>query len=130
MVSSVVHVEIIGRDPDRLRAFYGQLFGWEFETPSPVAAEVSDADRYGFVTPDPQAAAVAGGVGGGPGFAPHAVFYVGVEDVAAVLARAEELGGSTVLPLASNPNGQLLVAQFADPEGTVVGLAGPARPTT
>ena len=31
-----------------------------------------------------------------------------------------------VLPVSANPNGQLVVAQFADPEGTVVGLAGPA----
>ena len=126
MVDSVVHVEIIGRDPDALRAFYGRLFGWEFDSPSPVAGEVSDPDRYGFVAPAPNAAPVACGVGGGPSFAPHAVIYVGVADVAAALAEAVRLGGSMVLPVSANPNGQLVVAQFADPEGTVVGLAGPA----
>jgi predicted enzyme related to lactoylglutathione lyase len=126
MVDSVVHFEVIGRDPARLREFYGALFGWVFDTPSPVAASVSDSDQYGFVSPQSDASAVAGGVGGGATFAPRALFYVGVADVAAALADAVRLGGSVVLPVSANPNGQLLVAQFADPEGTVVGLAGPA----
>ena len=126
MVDSVVHVEIIGRDPERLREFYGQLFGWQFDLPSPVAGEVSDGEQYGFVNPVDGAGPVAGGIGGGPSFTPHAVFYVGVADVAAALAEAVRLGGSVVLPVSANPNGQLVVAQFADPEGTVVGLAGPA----
>lgn len=65
-------------------------------------------------------------MGGGPSFRPHAIFYVGVPNVAAALAEAERLGATVVMPLAQNPNGQLVVAQFADPEGTVVGLAGPA----
>lgn len=45
MVDSVVHVEVIGRDPERLREFYGQLFGWQFDLPSPVAGEVSDGEQ-------------------------------------------------------------------------------------
>jgi predicted enzyme related to lactoylglutathione lyase len=126
MADSVVHVEIIGRDPDRLREFYGQLFGWQFDLPSPVAGEVSDGEKYGFVNPVDGAGPVAGGIGGGTSFAPHAVFYIGVADVAAALAEAVRLGGSVVLPVSARPDGQLVVAQFADPEGTVVGLAGPA----
>ena len=49
MALPVVHFEIIGRDPDQLRRYYGELFGWTFETPSPVAKEVSDAGSYGLV---------------------------------------------------------------------------------
>ena len=126
MVDSVVHVEIIGRDPEALRRFYGELFGWQFDLPSPVAGEVSDGEQYGFVNPVNGSGPVAAGVGGGSSFSPHAVFYVGVQDVAAALAEAVRLGGAIVMPVAANPNGQLVVAQFADPEGTVVGLAGPA----
>ena len=44
----VVHFEVIGSDPEQLRSYYGDLFGWEFDTPSPVAREVSDPERYGF----------------------------------------------------------------------------------
>ena len=126
MVDSVVHIEVIGRDPARLRDFYGRLFGWQFDLPSPVAGEVSDGEQYGFVNPVNGSGPVAAGVGGGAAFAPHAVFYVGVADVAAALAEAVRLGGSVVMPVSARPDGQLVVAQFADPEGTVVGLAGPA----
>ena len=37
MAQPVVHFEIIGKDPMRLRSYYGDLFGWDFITPSPVA---------------------------------------------------------------------------------------------
>jgi uncharacterized protein len=40
----VVHFEIIGKDPDKLRGYYGELFGWEFDTPSPVVREVSELE--------------------------------------------------------------------------------------
>jgi predicted enzyme related to lactoylglutathione lyase len=42
MGQPVVHFEIIGNDPEKLRGYYCDLFGWEFETPSPVAQEVSE----------------------------------------------------------------------------------------
>jgi hypothetical protein len=32
MGQPVVHFEIIGKDPARLRGYYGELFGWEFDT--------------------------------------------------------------------------------------------------
>jgi uncharacterized protein len=120
----VVHVEVVGRDPERLRAFYGALFGWTFDVPSPVAAEVSDPDAYGFVDLVAQAGStgVRAGVGGGPGFAPHLVAYVGVPDAEAALARAAELGGERVLGPVTSPSG-LVVGHLRDPEGTLVGVA-------
>ena len=33
----IVHFEIIGKDPEKLRSYYGELFGWEFDTNAPVA---------------------------------------------------------------------------------------------
>jgi predicted enzyme related to lactoylglutathione lyase len=127
MGQPVVHFEIIGSDAAGLRDYYGELFNWQFDTDSPVAAEVSDEGNYGFVQPMPADAVgqIPGGVGGGPGFAPHAVFYVGVPNVEAALQKAEALGGKRVMGPARNPNGQLVVAHFTDPEGTLVGLAGP-----
>jgi predicted enzyme related to lactoylglutathione lyase len=29
----VVHFEVIGNDPDKLRSYYSELFGWEFGDP-------------------------------------------------------------------------------------------------
>ncbi len=45
----VVHFDIIGTDPAKLRSYYGELFGWEFNTSSPVAQAVSEPQDYGFV---------------------------------------------------------------------------------
>jgi uncharacterized protein len=45
----VVHFEVVGKDPARLRSYFGELFGWEFEVPSPVAKEVSQPESYGFL---------------------------------------------------------------------------------
>ena len=41
MAQPVVHFEVIGNDPARLRNYFAQLFGWRFTVPSPVAEEVS-----------------------------------------------------------------------------------------
>ena len=98
MPQPVVHFEVIGKNPDRLRQYYGDLFGWTFDTPSPVAKEISDADSYGFlelVTAD-DGTGIRGGIGGGESYDSHAVFYVGVENVEAALLRAEHLGGTRV----------------------------------
>jgi len=127
MPQPVVHFEVIGKDPDRLRTFFGDLFGWEFDTPSPVAPEVSAPDSYGFLdlVTSADGTGIRGGVGGGPGYRSHAVFYVAVPDVEAALQRAERLGGKRVMGPATSPSG-LVVGHFTDPEGTLVGVAGVA----
>ena len=33
MGAPVVHFEILGKDPERLKTYYADLFGWEIETP-------------------------------------------------------------------------------------------------
>ncbi len=122
MGNPVVHFEVSGEDPQKLRGYYSQLFGWEFDTDSPVAPAVSETGNYGFMTSE---TGIPGGIGGGPGFPSHAIFYVGVDDVATALRSAEQLGGSTVMGPAKNPNGLMVVAHFRDPDGNLVGLAGP-----
>ncbi len=121
----VVHFEVIGKDPDRLRAYFGELFGWQFDTPSPVAAEVSEPGRSGFLdliaTAD--GTGIRGGVGGGATHEPHALFYVGVADVEAALEQAERLGGTRVMGPVTSPTG-LAVGHFTDPEGNLIGVAG------
>jgi predicted enzyme related to lactoylglutathione lyase len=119
---------VIGKDPGGLRRYYGDLFGWTFETPSPVANEISDPDQYGFV--DLVAAhdgtGIRGGVGGGDHFENHALFYVAVPNVEAALQRAEQLGGRRIMGPATSPSG-LVVGHFTDPEGTLIGVAGAAQ---
>jgi hypothetical protein len=128
MGQPVVHFEIIGADPQGLRSFYGDLFQWEFDTSGPVAEVVSEAGNYGFVdryTTD-DGTGIRGGVGGGPGYSGHAIFYVGVPNVETALSEAERLGGTRLLGPEKNPGSDLVIGHFRDPEGNVIGVAGVA----
>jgi hypothetical protein len=120
MTNQVVHFEIIGTDPARLQDYYRDLFGWSYDLGDTVSGQVSEPGQYGFVGN----AGLNGGVGGGTSLRAKALFYVGVDDVATALARAEELGGTRVFGPDGVP-GKLVVAHFTDPEGNLIGLAGP-----
>jgi uncharacterized protein len=67
MGQPIVHFEIIGQDPHKLRSFYGDLFGWEFDTSASVAEPISERGNYGFVNRDTtdDGVGIPGGVGGG-----------------------------------------------------------------
>jgi predicted enzyme related to lactoylglutathione lyase len=119
----VVHFEIIGQDPAQLRSYYAQLFGWEFDTGDAATETVSEAGNYGFV--DAGVAGINGGIGGGERYEQHVLFYMGVPDVEEALARAESFGGTRVMGPEGTP-GKIVVGRFTDPEGNLVGVAGPA----
>jgi predicted enzyme related to lactoylglutathione lyase len=126
MANPVVHFEIIGKDAEALRIFYGTLFGWSYDTDAPVAAEVSAAGNYGFIrNATEHGTGIPGGIGGGQGYTSHAVFYVGVDDVEATLAAAVSLGATRVFGPTRRPDGGAVVGQFLDPECNLIGVAGP-----
>jgi uncharacterized protein len=128
MGQPVIHFEVVGRDPAKLRRYYGELFGWEFDTSGPVSDAVSEAGEYGFVdrSTNGDGTGINGGVGGGAGYDGHAIFYVGVPDVGATLQKAESLGGTRTMGPDRAPGTDLVVAHFTDPEGHLIGLAGTA----
>jgi predicted enzyme related to lactoylglutathione lyase len=113
--ASVVWFEVVGRDGDKLRTFYSKLFDWQ------IADSGSGMD-YGMVTASN--GGIGGGIGrsqdGGDGFV---TVYVEVDDPAAFLAKAEKLGGKTVVPPTEIPSVNLTFALFTDPEGHVIGLS-------
>jgi predicted enzyme related to lactoylglutathione lyase len=125
MGQPVVHFEIIGKDPAKLRDYFGELFGWEFDLPSPVSEAVSDPENYGFINrmTTSDGTGIPGGVGGGAGYESHAVLYVAVPDVEAALQKAESLGGKRRMGPERAPSG-LVMGHFTDPEGNLVGVAG------
>jgi predicted enzyme related to lactoylglutathione lyase len=101
----VVHWEIEARDPERQRAFYGQLFNWDIGEGAIMPIEV--------------------GLGGPePGPAGHirqsersgVTLYVQVRDLRASLTRTGELGGAVVSEPFDIPGGPTL-AFVTDPEG-------------
>jgi uncharacterized protein len=51
------------------------------------------------------------------------IFYVGVPDVEAALQKAESLGGPRRMGPERNPGADLVVGNFTDPEGHLIGLA-------
>jgi predicted enzyme related to lactoylglutathione lyase len=122
MGNPVVHFEVIGTDGDKLRSYYGDLFGWTIET--------DPAMGYGVVerATNKDGIGIGGGVGACPidGYAGHVTFYVEVPDVEEALRRAELLGGSRVSgPMSVNE--RIEIGQFLDPEGHLVGVVnGPA----
>ena len=116
MGQAVVHFEIIGRDPTKLRSYYGDLFGWEFQTGDAATEAVSQPGNYGFVDENTAADGINGGIGGGEGYEGRVLFYVGVPNVEAALEKAERLGGKRRMGPEGTP-GTLVVGQFTDPEG-------------
>jgi predicted enzyme related to lactoylglutathione lyase len=123
MGQPVVHFEIIGRDPAKLRSYYGELFGWEFETGDASTEAVSGPGNYGFVDGSETGGGINGGVGGGEGYEQRVLFYVGVPNVEAALKKAESLGGKRRMGPEGTP-GRVVVGQFTDPEGNLIGIAG------
>lgn len=113
MAHPVIHAEIRSADPDATRQFFGDLFGWK------VASEGA-FPGYTFIDT---------GVDGNPyvaisplqGAEDEVLFFVAVDDVAATLTRAVELGGTIVQPVQEVPGTSFGV--FADAHGHKVGVA-------
>jgi predicted enzyme related to lactoylglutathione lyase len=117
MAHKVVHVEIASTDPEAAGKFYGDLFGWGIHSAGP---EMGNYVMWGD------------GEGGGGGF-PAAdemypvgstLVYFGVDDIEATLARAEELGGKTLMPKTEIP-GTGWFAIMSDTTGGRVALYTP-----
>jgi hypothetical protein len=108
----VIHAEIRSHDPDATRAFFADLFGWTY----------SDGAFPGYTFVDHGIdGALPTAIGPLQGGADAVLFFVGVSDVEATLARAEELGGKAIQPAQQVPG--VTFGVFADPQGHVVGVA-------
>jgi predicted enzyme related to lactoylglutathione lyase len=122
MGNPVMHFEIIGKDGERLRSYYSELFGWEINADNPMNYGI--VEREGNLSPE--GVGIGGGVGAAPeGYDGHLTFYVGVDDVEAALAKAEALGGTRVMGPDEVPGGGIEIGMFNDPEGHMVGLVRP-----
>ncbi len=112
MSHPVVWFEVIGKDSDKLQGFYGELFGWKLDANNPM--------KYGMVDTGTDKG-IKGGIASASDMAkPGVTFYVESPDLQASLARAERLGGKTLLEPTELP--EVTMAAFADPEGNVIGL--------
>ena len=112
---AVAWFEVTGKDGPALQRFYGELFDWQIQ-------DAGDGSGYGLVQAGEKG--IGGGIGpaqdGDPG---QVTSYVEVDDPAAYLQKAEQLGGQTIVPPTTIEQFGLTFAFFADPEGHVVGLS-------
>jgi len=117
MGQPVVHFEVIGEDGEKLQSYYAELFGWD--------VDASNSMKYGIVKGEDnpsEMASIGGGVAGGPdGYEGHVTFYVAVPDVEVALQKAESLGGTRVMG-PETIMGEMVLGQFKDPEGHLIGL--------
>ena len=112
MANPVVHFEVTGKDGKKLQSFYSGVFGWNIDANNPM--------QYGIVSADGDRG-IGGGISAGDGGTKQVTFYVEVGDPDAYLKKIEGMGGKTVMPVTEIP-GMVILAQFADPEGNVVGI--------
>ncbi len=111
MADKVVWFEILGKDSDKTQAFYGDLFNWEFDNTWMPGYGMTKEEETG----------IGGGVGKDPDGGTWAIFYVGVDDIDASIAKVSAKGGTIIVPKTDIPDGPT-IAVFADPEGNKVGL--------
>src|SRR6202012_4484551 len=117
MPHPVIHAEIRSQDADATREFLGALFDWK------VASE-GGFPGYPFMDPGPEAGPPVA-IGPRQGTDDEVLFFVAVDDVAATLSRAEELGGKVIQPMQQVPGVSFGV--LADAHGHRIG--GPANQT-
>jgi predicted enzyme related to lactoylglutathione lyase len=109
MPHPVVHFEIGCQNLEKTKEFYAKLFDWNITQQGPAAMIAAEkAGITGHIT----------SLGHEPQQFTH--FYVQVDDVGAHLAKAESLGGKTLVPPVDIPTGTF--AWIKDPEGNTIGL--------
>jgi len=113
MGQPVMQFQLLARDPDKLTAFYGKLFGWRVNADNAMGYRMLDtgSDR-----------GIKGGVWpiGDEGH-PLVQLFVEVDDVPASAAQAERLGGQVIIPPQVLPDGDEM-AIVMDTEGLSFGL--------
>lgn len=109
----LVWEDLRSSDPDTARAFYGSVFGFDYE----ALDMASDDYRTFALAGDGQPRGGMGGMMGADSGTSHWLLYFGVADVAAAIAAATANGGAAPIP------------PFETPYGTMAGLTDPAGAT-
>ena len=111
MGNPIIHFEIGCKDNEKTQQFYTELFGWTIEQmgPAGMISTGSEQGITGHIT--------------ALGHEPHnyVTVYAEVDDIPKYLTKAEELGGSFVVPETPVP-GQGAFAWFKDTNGNIIGL--------
>ena len=106
---NVNYVELHTANVDQARAFYGELFGWKFQSlPMKPRYEAMDGEQKGGIMEEQ--------AGSG-----YWLQYIDVADVAAAAKKAEKLGGKVLKAKTEVPD-MGWFAVVADPSGAPFAL--------
>jgi hypothetical protein len=117
MANPFVHLELNTPDLAKAKAFYGTLFGWQFND-----MNMGEFGIYSTFKPD-------NGPGGGvmsmkDGF-PGWLSYVGVDDIGAATEQAKSLGATILVGSQEIPNvGWMTI--MTDPLGSTIAMFQPS----
>jgi uncharacterized protein len=114
-----VMVEILAKDQESMKSFYGKVFDWQYCNGEEGFAYVHYKSGL-----QPRLAGVGQSLeGSDPVMAPGSHFYLQVEDLEAALQKVTEAGGTQILGRTTRDG--YTFAMFKDPEGNVIGLIAP-----
>ena len=110
MGNPVTQFQILSKAPDATARFYSEMFGWSIDADNPMGyRRISKSGIDGGIWPAPPQS---------PNFVQ---LYITVEDAAAALKKAEQLGAKVLIPLTVLPEGET-VAVLHDPQGMSFGI--------
>ncbi len=113
----IVHIEIPAKQAREAGKFYGELFGWKIEadpTYSYVQFQAEGGPGGGFVEVGQSDSPVEYKID-------SLLVYISTDDIDATLAKAESLGGKTLMSKTEIPHIGWWAA-FSDPTGNRIGL--------
>lgn len=111
----VMHFEILVEEPDKLAAFYEQVFGWHVRRSSEPGQEF-----FPLLTGEEDTFGIDGGVMG-PHFEQQVIITIAVDDMDSSLETIESHGGELIHGPDPVP-GAGMHAYCKDPAGVIFGL--------
>jgi predicted enzyme related to lactoylglutathione lyase len=118
MGNAVTQFQILSKSPDETATFYSGLFGWNVSADNPMGyRQIDTGSREG----------IQGGIWPAPSQSPNFVqFFVTVDDVKAMVKKAEEMGARLLIPPIMLPEGDEM-AVLADPQQMSFGVWMPRK---
>ncbi|APA94288.1 VOC family protein [Nocardia seriolae] len=116
--NTVAWFQVGSHEPEQVKAFYQELFGWNF------AQDPNQDGNYDLVTYPGSEMPVGGIAHLDDASGNHAIFYVLVQDVPEILAAAEKAGGKVFVQPVTAANG-LVFSELLDTSGNRFGIFSP-----
>lgn len=115
MANKICWHEIGVSNMDNAKAFYGELFDWDIKEDEQMSgyhmAYVEEKPELGIFKVDEE-----------QGMKPYCSYYISVDDLAASVEKAKELGATIIVPPTELPMDMGSFAMFMDPDQNVLGI--------